>query len=591
MPYYPEEIVESVRERNDIVDVVGSYVSLKKRGSTYFGLCPFHNEKTPSFSVTPSKQMYYCFGCGAGGNVFTFLMEYEHMEFVEAVQELAGRCGVTLPERELDDREKNEKNRREKMLDANREAARYYYAYMKQPGGSRIYEYFKGRGLSDETIRRFGLGASGTFGRGLYSYLKRQGFDDSLMEDAGLICFSEDRGAYDRFWSRAMFPIMDVRRRVIGFGGRVLGDGEPKYLNSPESKLFDKSRNLYGLCFAKSSRREGLILCEGYMDVIALHQAGFDNAVASLGTAFTSGHAALVKRYGGSCYICFDSDGAGRKAALRAIPILNSAGIRSRVIDMTPHKDPDEFIKSLGAEAFEERIKNAENSFMFRVRISAEGYDLKDPAEKTEFFKSVSRMLLEFEEPLERENYITAIADKYHTGFENLRQLVAHEAGVAELGGVRQQEENEKSKRIAEQKADGYSKAQGFLLTAMSEDPGIYAKLKEYISPEDFREEVYNKVAMLLFSQLEEGRVNPAGIIDSFQDEESARLVSGLFHTRLEISGEGEDYKKALKDSVIKLKDGSMEREIADADPTDFAAIQRMIDNKRKIDGLKKIFF
>ncbi|MDD6212892.1 MAG: DNA primase, partial [Clostridiales bacterium] len=324
--YYPEELVEEIRTKNDIVAVISQYVRLTKRGGNYFGVCPFHNEKTPSFSVAPAKQMYYCFGCGAGGNVITFVMEYEHYTFEEALKYLAERVGVALPEGEATEEQKKRAGVRSSLLDINREAATFYYYQLKTEQGTRAKKYLTGRGLSEETIRKFGLGYSPMYGNTLYQYLRKKGYSDSLLSQSGLVKISE-KGVNDRFWNRAMFPIMDGNSRVIGFGGRVMGEGEPKYLNSPETILFDKSRNLYGLNLARLSRKPYFLICEGYMDVIAMHQAGFDCAVASLGTAFTSGHVSLIKRYVKEVVLTYDSDNAGIKAALRAIPILKSAGI------------------------------------------------------------------------------------------------------------------------------------------------------------------------------------------------------------------------------------------------------------------------
>ena len=376
MPYFSDDIIEEVRSRNDIVDVIGQYVHLTKKGSTYFGLCPFHNEKTGSFSVSPNKQMYYCFGCGAGGNVFTFLMQYENFTFSEAMEALADRSGVTLPKQEYSAAQRREADKKQRILEINKEAARYFYTLLRNERGGHALAYFRKRELSDETMQKFGLGYSDQYSDDLYRYLKAKGYEDEILKESGLVTIDERRGGYDKFWNRAMFPIMDVHNKVIGFGGRVMGDGEPKYLNSPETPVFDKSRNLFGLNFARTTKKPQLLLCEGYMDVIALHQAGFDNAVASLGTALTTGHASLLKRYTKEVYLTYDSDGAGVKAALRAIPILKAVGITTKVINMRPYKDPDEFIKALGADAYQERIDHAENSFLFEIRILEQQYDL-----------------------------------------------------------------------------------------------------------------------------------------------------------------------------------------------------------------------
>ena len=325
---YSDDLIEEVRMKNDIVDVISGYVKLTRKGSSYFGLCPFHNEKSPSFSVSPGKQMYYCFGCGAGGNVFTFLMEYENYTFVEALKFLAERAGIELPQIEYSKEAKEQADLKTRLLEINKQAAKFYYYQLHTSRGAQGLAYLKGRGLSDETIRKFGLGYSDRYGDLLYKYLKEKGYSDELLRQSGLFLADEVHGMQDKFWNRVIYPIMDVNSRVIGFGGRVMGDAKPKYLNSPETKIFDKSRNLYGLNAARSSRRKNLIICEGYMDVISMHQAGFTNAVASLGTALTSLQASLLKRYTDEVLIIYDSDEAGVRAALRAM----RAGVSSSTV-------------------------------------------------------------------------------------------------------------------------------------------------------------------------------------------------------------------------------------------------------------------
>ena len=348
MAYYSDELIEEVRSRNDIVDVISGYVRLTKKGSTYFGLCPFHNEKTGSFSVSPNKQMYYCFGCGAGGNVFTFLMQYENFSFPEAMEALAERAGIELPKQEMSAQAKKEADKRQILLEINKAAGKYYYMLLRSEHGKQAYEYFKKRELSDATMQKFGLGYSDKYSDDLYRYLRKLGYDDAILKESGLVSIDEVRGGHDKFWNRAMFPIMDVHNKVIGFGGRVMGDGEPKYLNSPETKVFDKSRNLYGLNFARSTKKPQLLLCEGYMDVIAVNQAGFQNAVATLGTALTSQQASVMKRYADDVIICYDADEAGQKATQRAIGILRRTGLNIRVLTVPDGKDPDEFIRKHG---------------------------------------------------------------------------------------------------------------------------------------------------------------------------------------------------------------------------------------------------
>lgn len=587
MPYYSDELIEEVRSRNDIVDVIGGYVRLQKKGSTYFGLCPFHNEKTGSFSVSPNKQMYYCFGCGAGGNVFTFLMQYENFTFAEAMQTLADRAGVELPRQELNEAQKREADRRTRLLEINKEAARYFYSLLKSPRGQRAYEYFRKRELSEDTIKKFGLGYSDQYSNDLYQYLRKKGYEDDILKDSGLVTLDE-RGGHDKFWNRAMFPIMDVRNRVIGFGGRVIGEGEPKYLNSPETKIFDKSRNLYGLNIARSTRKSQFLLCEGYMDVIALHQAGFDNAVASLGTALTSGHASLLKRYTREVYLTYDSDGAGVKAALRAIPILKEVGITTKIINMQPYKDPDEFIKALGAEEYQKRIDEAENSFLFEIRIAQRDYDMNDPESKTAFYNEIARRLTGFTEELERNNYIQAVADKYHIGFDDLRRLVNQTA--LKNGGITAPPVRPKSGIQEKKKEDGMKKSQKLLLTWLIEDTRLFGVIAPYITPEDFTEELYRKVAGMLFTQYEQSKtVNPAQIISAFMDEEEQREVAGLFNATIHEVETKNDLAKAVKETVIKVKQNSIEYHSKQLDPTDMAGLMKLVQDRNTLQQLQHL--
>ncbi len=587
MPYYSDELIEEVRSRNDIVDVISGYVRLQKKGSTYFGLCPFHNEKTGSFSVSPAKQMYYCFGCGAGGNVFTFLMEYENFTFPEAMQALADRAGIDLPKQELSGEAKRESDKRSRLLEINKEAGKYYYTLLRSERGAQALSYFRKRELSDATMQKFGLGYSDKYSDDLYRYLKSKGYEDEILKDSGLVGFDEKRGGHDKFWNRAMFPIMDIHNKVIGFGGRVMGDGEPKYLNSPETKIFDKSRNLYALNFARQSKRPYMLLCEGYMDVIALHQAGFDNAVASLGTSFTSGHASLLKRYTKEVYLTFDSDGAGIKAALRAIPILKEVGLSAKVINMKPYKDPDEFIKALGAEAYQERIDQAENSFMFEIRILQQDYDMKDPEGKTAFQHETAKKLAQFPEEMERNNYIEAVAEHYQMGYENLRKLV-NQYG-AQGGLAREPVKLKSATREVKKKEDGMKQSQKLLLTWLIEDTGLFDIVRQYITPEDFTEEIYKKAAEILYAQFAEGALNPGKIVSMFQNEEEQREIAALFNARIhEIDGK-QEREKALKETILRVKENSYNYRAAHIAVTDIAGTQKLIDDKRQLEALRKL--
>ena len=587
MPYYSDELIEEIRSANDIVDVISGYVRLKKKGNTHFGLCPFHNEKTPSFSVAQDKQMYYCFGCGAGGNVFTFLMQYENDTFHEALETLAQRAGISLPRQETSARERQEADKRTKIMEINKAAAKYFYAQLRMEQGKIGMNYFVKRGLSPETLKKFGLGYSNKYSDDLYQYLRKQGYEDAVLKDSGVVTIDEQRGGRDKFWNRVMFPIMDANNRVVGFGGRVMGEGEPKYMNSPETMVFDKSRTLYGLNLARSTRKHYILLCEGYMDVIALHQAGFDNAVASLGTSFTSGHASLLKRYTKEVYCTFDSDGAGIKAALRAIPILKEAGITAKIVKMAPYKDPDEFIKAEGASAYEERIAHAQNSFMFEIEVLERQYDLKDPESKTKFHTAIAGRILEFEEELERENYIEAVAGKYQIGFENLRSLVQHQG--TRVGIAKERRPLKSGVQEKKKKEDGMKQSQKLMLTWLIEDSSLFEKISDWLGPEDFTDELYRQAAKILFAQYEKGKLNPAGIISMFTDEEQQREIAGLFNARLKEVTTPAEKEKALRETLIRLKENSISYRSRHLEPADLEGLQKLVADKKNMQKLKSV--
>ena len=583
---YSDDIIEEVRMKNDIVDVISQYVKLTRRGSTYFGLCPFHNEKTPSFSVTPSKQMYYCFGCGAGGNVYNFVMEYENYSFGEALSHLADRAGVELPKIEYSREAREKAEQRATLLEINKLAAQYFYYQLRRESGKTAYGYLLGRGLSEETIRKFGLGYSDKYSDDLYKYLKGKGYSDELLRESGLFNVDERRGMYDKFWNRVIFPIMDVNNRVIGFGGRVMGEGKPKYLNSPETKIFDKSRNLYGLNVARTTRKNYLILCEGYMDVIAMHQAGFTNAVASLGTALTSGHASLVKRYTREVLLLYDSDGAGIRAALRAIPILREAGVTSRVVSLKPWKDPDEFIKHEGAEAFEERLNQATDSFMFRVHIAEQDFAMDAPQGQNQFFERCAQMLLELSDELERNLYIEAIVKeygRYGVGTEDIRKRV----NTLAMKGTPAEKRIQPKSGIPEtkKKESAADKAQKLMLTWLVNYPGIFEQVEKYISPSDFVVPLYKQVAEMLFDQHKEGEINPGKLLNAFTDSEEQREVASLFNATIHLENEGEQ-QRAFSDALLRIKEESLKEKNRTWNPADMAGLQELIKAKKELEDL-----
>ena len=586
--YYEEDFVEEVRQRSDVVDIISSYVNLKRTGSNYVGLCPFHNEKTASFSVSPSKQMYYCFGCGAGGNVFTFLMEYENLTFVEALERLAEQAGMELPEKGNSENDRKRRDLRDSILEVNKLAANYYFACLKSEQGKIGYEYLTKRELKPETIVRFGLGFAGKGGSPLYQYVKSKGYSDSVLKETGLFTYDEKRGVYDKFWNRVMFPILDRNNRVIAFGGRVMGDAKPKYLNSPETMVFDKSRNLYGLNFVHGKQGEVMIICEGYMDVIALHQAGFTNAVASLGTAFTSQHCSLLKRYTDLVYLCYDSDGAGVKAAMRAIPMLKEAGIRVKVINMRPYKDPDEFMKGLSPEAFKERIEQAKSSFFYEVDNLMKEYDMNDPESKTSFMNEVAKKCLTFDNEIERTNYMEAFCREYSVRTEDFKKLVAYHS--ARMVGIDyEKRRQERMVKTAGQKEDGIAKSQGVFLTWLSNDPVLFEKTKGILSAEDFVDEPYHEVAQMIYEQYETtGKVEPAMIISKFQSKEEQSLVAGIFNKELKEISKDTEQQKALNEVVHSIKKYSLEYRSRHV--TDMKELQTLMEEKRKLQTLQISF-
>ncbi len=585
MSYYSQDLVEEIRSRSDIVDVISGYLKLQKKGSNYVGICPFHNDRNPSMSVNQPRQMYYCFSCGAGGDVFKFVMDYENLTFPEAMKVLADRAGIKLPERDMSKEAKQQADLKAQILELNKLAAKYYYYMLRQPPGKQGMDYLTGRGLSGETIKKFGLGYASKYSNDLYKYLKSKGYSDQLLKESGLMQVDEKHGMYDKFWNRVIFPIMDSNNRVIGFGGRVMGDGKPKYLNSPETKVFDKSRNLYGLNLARVSRKPNIILCEGYMDVIALHQAGFNQAVASLGTAFTQKQSMILKRYTNEVLLTYDSDEAGIRAAMRAIPILKDAGLTAKVINMEPYKDPDELIKAKGAEEFQKRIDEAETSFFFELRVLERQYNFREPESKTAFFKEVSRRLLEFEAGIERNNYIEAAAERYHLTYEQLLKMVSQTG--EKLGGMARAPVPVEPPGQRRKKADdGGLRSQRLLITWMSSDERLFRNITRYVEPEDFTDPLCRRVAELLAEQYAAGHLNPASLFQYFTEEEEQQKVTAMFNDTIPtLSGRGEE-EKALQETILKVKQNSIAWQTGHMDPGDMDMLRKIVQKRREIEKL-----
>ena len=623
--YYSDDILEQVRSANDIVDVIGRDVKLKRTGSSYVGLCPFHNEKTPSFSVSRQKQMFYCFGCHKGGNVFTYVEEYNNMGFLEAVEYLAQRAGIRLPEREISAQEKQSMTERTQLLEVNRLAGTYYYYSLRSSAGKGGLDYLTSRGLSEEIMKAFGLGyAPKAPSDGLYRYMKSRGISDDLLRRSGLMNVDEKRGTmYDRFWNRVIFPIMDPSNRIIGFGGRVMGDARPKYLNSPETKIFDKSRNLYALNLARRAKEDYLVLCEGYMDVISMHQAGFANAVASLGTSLTPGHCALLSRYTKKVILSYDSDKAGVAAAMRAIPMLRKAGITPRVLRLDPYKDPDELIRALGHDGMQERLERAQNALMFEIEITRRDYNLDDPDAKTRFFEHTASRIAALETQMERQNYIDAVCREYLVEKRQLQELVTRRLvvgpsvnereglypafgkasrsggylhpsgengeedsylddpdydpaalyGYDDSGFYEDEETGEmfRSPGAAAGKNRSRNPAQlgeeisrRLLLNYICRYPGIFDTVKQYVLPSGFGDGLTAQAAEVIYEQMEKtGRVDEASVLSRFPDTQDQAQIAGIFHT-LDQASSGKDREKAVRQTLIKVFAASGRGDVTD---------------------------
>ena len=580
---YSEDQIEAVRSANNIVDIVGAVVSLKRSGSNYMGLCPFHNEKTASFSVSDRKQMYYRFGCHAGGNVLTFVMEYYQYTFVEAMQFLADRAGIPLPKAEENVRDKAAEDRRARLLEIQKKAAGYYHYLLTQRSGETGLNYLRGRGLTDGTINGFGLGYAGKYSDALYRYLKSKGYSDKDLSDSGLFQYSEKYGFSDKFWNRVMFPIQDAQGRVIGFGGRVMGDGKPKYLNSPETDLFNKRRNLYALNIARRTRERFIILCEGYMDVISMHQAGFTNAVASLGTALTPEQASLLKRFTSEVRLLYDSDGAGVNAALRAIPILREAGIASRVVDLKPYKDPDELIGAEGPEGLQKRLDKARNAFLFEIDELATHYERSDPQDETLFQHEVADRLLRFPEELERENYIKAVSRDHRIPEDGLRKLVASEA----LKGSKVEPYSpvKKAGEVKAVKEDPAYLTQKMMLTYLVNYPEAFAETASYIGPGDFPDPLCRRIAEKLYEQHRGGEIREASLLNEFEDPEAQKEIAGFFNTTLNV-GSAAEQDRAFTDTVIRLMTMSSDEAIRAWDGKDMDVLLDLTRRKKDLETM-----
>ena len=553
MPRYSDETIEEVRQANDIVDVISQYVHLKRSGRNFFGLCPFHNEKSPSFSVSPDKQIFHCFGCGVGGNVFTFLTKIEGINFVEAVQTLAERANIQLPTFENNvDKEKEEL--KAKVYKVNEFTAEYYHENLYKPTAKIAQEYVKQRKLTNDTLKSFRIGFSGKFNE-LYQALKKEGFEDPEILESGLVNKNENGTYIDRYRNRLMFPICDGRGRVIAFGGRVLDDSKPKYINSPENIVFSKGRNLFGLNVAKKSEeiKKKLLIVEGYMDVISLHQRGIKNVVAPLGTALTQQQGWLLRRTSEQIILSFDSDEAGLNAKIRAIDILQNMGCDIRVLMLEGAKDPDEFIVKYGNARFKNAIDKALSIVEFKVRLLKRNLDLNNTSDKIKFLNEIAKLISKIDNNIEKEVYIEKIAKEYE---------ISKEAIYAEVNklsyDINQSEKIlEKSKPVVrhikenkEQVPETIKRRENTVLAILlNGDLNIFQIIKQNIKLEDFKDETNKEIVKKLYEEFEKGNSNINGIIDTLGEEEQNHITE-ILADDYEIN----DVEKAI-DDVIRAYD------------------------------------
>lgn len=549
----PEEVIEKIKEQNDIVDIISENVRLKKSGRNYMGLCPFHNDKSPSFSVSQEKQIYKCFSCGEAGNVLTFVMKYKKLTFLEAAKYLADKANIPLQIRGQENDIISQK--KELLYKVNVEAARYYFANLQKNKIAK--EYFLKRGIKEETIKRFGLGYSYDSWQGVINYLKTKGYKDNILFEAGLVSKSEKKGnIYDRFRNRVIFPVFDVKGKVIGFGGRVLDDSKPKYLNSPETMIFQKGINLYGLNFAIKNKLEEdyIIIVEGYMDLIALHQYGITNTVASLGTALTVNQARLLKRYVNKVIISYDADLAGQTATLRGLEILRNAGFDVKVLKVPQGKDPDEFVRNNGKDAFLRLAKDALPLIDYRIKRASEGIDLKNGNELIKYGEKFAEILADLN-PIEKDVYIKKISEETSVKEQALYDL------LSQVMAKNQKENNSMNKKeyfgTKLYVEPGYLKAEKALIKLMLNDE-FYDELKENIKYGDFVLESHNKIYSLILQGKNENTSNIVSYVESRCDdiESSKEWIKIKEHEILDLSDKDrliKDYMKQVQ--VFKLKE------------------------------------
>ena len=547
MVRYSDELIDEIRSKNDIVDIISQYVVLKRSGRNFFGLCPFHKEKSPSFSVSPDKQIFHCFGCGVGGNVFHFVEKIENLGFIESLEMLADRAGINLPtiSNSVDDKLLKLKS---KVYDINAETAKFYHENLYKPTSKEAQNYIKKRKLDNRTLKNFLIGYSGNFNE-LYVHLKSKGFTDEEILTSGLVNKNDNGKFIDRFRRRLMFPIQDTRNRVIAFGGRVLDDSKPKYINSSENIVYSKGKHLFGLNVAKKEHLKKIIIVEGYMDAISLHQRGITNAVASLGTALTESQGRLLRKSSEQVIIGYDADGAGQAATVRGLEILQNLGCDIRILQIEGAKDPDEFVTKYGPERFLKYVDNAISLVEYKIKVLKQKLDINNTNDKIKFLKEIAKELAKISNNIEREVYVDKISLEYN---------ISKEAIYSEINKlIYGKNEDEKrinvtkvvqpQKKVIEETDKAVAKREGLIIYLLINYPNeAYSKIKEVVSVEDIKSERNKKVITKLYEELEKGYSNINNVLDWFQEEEIINYLTSIMAYDFEIT----DVEKAIEDLI-----------------------------------------
>ena len=536
MVRYSNEIIDEIINSNDIVDVISQYVVLKRSGRNFFGLCPFHKEKTPSFSVSPDKQIFHCFGCGVGGNVIHFVSKIENIDFKETLELLSDRAGIILPT--LSNIEDNKTlNLKNKIYEINELTAKFYHENLYKPTSKLAQEYIKKRKLDNKTLKSFQIGYSGNLDE-LYKFLKQNNFKDEEILASSLVNKNEKGQFIDRFRKRLMFPIQDIKNRVIAFGGRVLDDSLPKYINSPENLVYSKGRHLYGLNLAKKSDLKKIIIVEGYMDAVSLHQRGISNAVASLGTALTEAQGRLLRKYGEQVIISYDSDVAGQAATLRGLEILNNLGCDVRILQMEDAKDPDEYVIKYGSGRFNNLIEKAISLVEFKVKVLKQSLNIENINDKIKFLNEIAKILSKVDNNIEQELYIDKISEQYNISKEAIYAEV-NKLKYSNNKGSKILEKNKinriQTKETTNKIPEGEIKRENIILSLLVNQPEkTYEKIKGKITPDDFKNETNKKILKILYEEIEKGNSNITSILDNFDDQEIVNKITAMMTEQID---------------------------------------------------------